>query len=82
MAGNLTKEEVAQFKEAFALFDSNKDGKLEPDELKFVMSALGQECTEEEIKGDTYIYPHGKNSLIMYTYLQILLLWPMNMELE
>ena len=41
MAGNLTKFEVAQFKEAFALFDTNKDGKLEPDEVKFVMSALG-----------------------------------------
>mmetsp|Transcript_5329 Transcript_5329/g.8747 ORF Transcript_5329/g.8747 Transcript_5329/m.8747 type:complete len:150 (-) Transcript_5329:116-565(-) len=50
MAGNLTKFEVAQFKEAFALFDTNKDGTLEPDELKFVMSALGQECTDEEIK--------------------------------
>ena len=50
VAGNLTKFEVAQFKEAFALFDRNKDGTLEPDELKFIMSALGQECTEEEIK--------------------------------
>eukprot|EP01083_Nonionella_stella_P020187 55956_1 len=50
MAGNLTKYEVAEFKEAFALFDTNKDGTLEPDEVKFVMSALGQECTEEEIK--------------------------------
>eukprot|EP00484_Ammonia_sp_Unknown_P007597 CAMPEP_0197073206 /NCGR_PEP_ID=MMETSP1384-20130603/210491_1 /TAXON_ID=29189 /ORGANISM="Ammonia sp." /LENGTH=146 /DNA_ID=CAMNT_0042512039 /DNA_START=94 /DNA_END=534 /DNA_ORIENTATION=+ len=50
MAGNLSKFEVAQFKEAFALFDTNKDGTLEPDELKFVMSALGQECTDDEIK--------------------------------
>lgn len=50
MAGNLTKFEVAQFKEAFALFDTNKDGTLEPEELKFVMSALGQECTDDEIK--------------------------------
>mmetsp|Transcript_500 Transcript_500/g.698 ORF Transcript_500/g.698 Transcript_500/m.698 type:complete len:147 (+) Transcript_500:156-596(+) len=50
MAGNLSKSEVAQFKEAFALFDTNKDGTLEPEELKFVMSALGQECTEQEIK--------------------------------
>eukprot|EP01083_Nonionella_stella_P020193 55967_1 len=50
MAGNLTKYEVAEFKEAFALFDRNKDGTLEPDELKFVMTALGQECTDQEIK--------------------------------
>lgn len=50
MAGNLTKFEVAEFKEAFALFDTNKDGTLEPDEIKFIMTALGQECTDEEIK--------------------------------
>jgi len=50
MAGNLTKWEVAEFKEAFALFDLNKDGSIEPDELKQVMSSLGQECTDEEIK--------------------------------
>merc|ERR1712154_53675 len=50
MAGNLTKFEIGQFKEAFALFDTNKDGTLEPSEVKFVMSALGQECTDQEIK--------------------------------
>lgn len=50
VAGNLTKYEVAQLKEAFALIDTNKNGTLEPEELKFVMSALGQECTDEEIK--------------------------------
>merc|ERR1712013_553801 len=35
---------------AFALFDTNKDGTLEPDEVKQVMGALGQECTDQEIK--------------------------------
>lgn len=50
MAGNLTKFEIAQFKEAFALFDTNKDGTLEPDEVKFIMSALGQEVTDQEVK--------------------------------
>ena len=50
VAGNLTKYEVAQLKEAFALIDNNKDGQLDDDELKKVMSALGQECTEEEIQ--------------------------------
>merc|ERR1712048_1054244 len=50
MAGNLTKFEIAQFKEAFALFDTNKDGTLEPEEVKFIMSALGQEVTDQEVK--------------------------------
>eukprot|EP00490_Sorites_sp_Unknown_P027097 CAMPEP_0114668216 /NCGR_PEP_ID=MMETSP0191-20121206/35882_1 /TAXON_ID=126664 /ORGANISM="Sorites sp." /LENGTH=145 /DNA_ID=CAMNT_0001920729 /DNA_START=91 /DNA_END=525 /DNA_ORIENTATION=+ len=50
MAGNLSKWEVAQFKEAFALFDGKKDGTIDPDELKDVMSNMGQECTNDEIK--------------------------------
>ena len=50
MAGNLNKYEVAQFKEAFALFDANKDGTIDPDELKSMMAKLGQECTDIEIK--------------------------------
>ncbi|ETO25686.1 hypothetical protein RFI_11452 [Reticulomyxa filosa] len=49
-AGNLTKWEVAEFKEAFALFDSKKDGSIDPDELKEMMGHLGQECSDEEIK--------------------------------
>ena len=51
MAGNLNKFEVAQFKEAFALFDNNKDGVIEPSELKQMLAALGQECSDKEIKG-------------------------------
>ena len=50
MAGNLTKYEIAQLKEAFAIFDGNKDGQIDAEELKFIMSALGQECTDQEIK--------------------------------
>eukprot|EP01084_Bolivina_argentea_P228809 386356_1 len=50
MAGNLTKLEVAQLKEAFALFDNKKDGQIDAEELKVVMDALGQACTGEEIK--------------------------------
>ena len=50
MAGNLSKWEVAQFKEAFALFDGKKDGTIDPDELKQVMASMGQECTNDEIK--------------------------------
>ncbi|ETO23147.1 hypothetical protein RFI_14039 [Reticulomyxa filosa] len=49
-AGNLTKWEVAEFKEAFALFDSKKDGNIDPEELKEMMGHLGQECSDEEIK--------------------------------
>ena len=34
MAGNLSRYEVAEFKEAFALFDTSKDGAIDAEELK------------------------------------------------
>ena len=49
-AGNLTPWEVAEFKEAFALFDLNKNGTIEPEELQEIMSKLGWDCTEAEIQ--------------------------------
>lgn len=49
MAGNLTPYEVQEFKEAFALFDTKKDGSIDASELKEVMASLGQECSDEEI---------------------------------
>jgi len=50
MAGNLTNWEVQEFKEAFALFDTKKDGSIDGTELKQIMDQLGQECSDEEIK--------------------------------
>ena len=50
MAGNLTTWEVAEFKEAFALFDQKKTGSIDDIELRDTMAKLGQECTENEIK--------------------------------
>ena len=49
MAGNLTDYEVKEFKEAFALFDTKKDGFVDQSELKEVLSGLGCECSNEEI---------------------------------
>lgn len=41
-----TEQEV---KEAFAVFDKNNDGKISADELRVVMSKLGEKLSEEEI---------------------------------
>ena len=49
--GNLTKFEIACFKEAFALIDTNKDGTIDEDELKSLGDALGQQWNPQEIKG-------------------------------
>ena len=50
MAGNLTKNEVTSFKEAFAIFDSRKDGSIDKNELYEIMERLGCKCNDEEIK--------------------------------
>lgn len=46
----LTAEQVAEFKEAFALFDKDGDGTITYQELAHVMRGLGQNPTEEEVK--------------------------------
>jgi len=47
----LTEEQVAEFKEAFMLFDKDEDGTITTIELKSVMESLGQRPTDEDVKG-------------------------------
>ena len=46
----LTEEQVAEFKEAFSLFDKDGDGSITTKELATVMRSLGQNPTEAEIQ--------------------------------
>lgn len=46
----LTEEEVADLKEAFAMFDINGDGTIELNEIRQVMRKLGQNPTELELQ--------------------------------
>ncbi|EEC43495.1 calmodulin [Phaeodactylum tricornutum CCAP 1055/1] len=48
-ASGLTEEQVADLKEAFAMFDINGDGTIEIHELQQVMQKLGQNPTEKEL---------------------------------
>ena len=41
---------VPEYKEAFDIFDANKDGKISTAELKQMMIQLGQEPTDDEVK--------------------------------
>jgi len=41
--------DVAEFQEAFDMFDDNRDGKISRDELVKMMTRLGQMTSEEEI---------------------------------
>lgn len=49
MSDKLTEEQVAEFREAFKIFDKDGDGKIDRTELGTVMRALGQNPTQREI---------------------------------
>merc|ERR1712223_2181759 len=50
MADQLTEEQIAEFKEAFSLFDKGGDGTITTMELGTVMRSLGQNPTEAELQ--------------------------------
>ncbi|KAK2988579.1 hypothetical protein RJ640_001513, partial [Escallonia rubra] len=50
MAEHLTEEQIAEFKEAFNLFDKDGDGSITTKELGTVMRSLGQNPTEVELQ--------------------------------
>jgi len=50
MVEHLNDEQVAEFKEAFSLFDRDGDGKITSKELGVVMRSLGANPTEAELK--------------------------------
>ena len=47
---SLTEEQIAEFKEAFSLFDKDGDGTITTKELGTVMRSLGQNPTETELQ--------------------------------
>ena len=47
---NLTEEQIAEFKEAFQIFDKDGDGSITTKELGTVMRSLGQEPAGEEVR--------------------------------
>ena len=51
MADQLTEEQIAEFKEAFSLFDKDGDGTITTKELGTVMRSLGQNPTEADLQG-------------------------------
>ncbi len=50
MADTLSEEQIAEFKEAFSLFDKDGDGTITTKELGTVMRSLGQNPTEAELQ--------------------------------
>ena len=66
MADQLTEEQIAEFKEAFSLFDKDGDGTITTKELGTVMRSLGQNPTEAELQGNFF-----ENSIIFISKLII-----------
>ena len=50
MADQLTEAQIAEFKEAFTLFDKDGNGTITTKELGTVMRSLGQDPTEAELQ--------------------------------
>ena len=46
----MTDEQIAEFKEAFSLFDKNGDGKITTTELGTIMRSLGLNPTQAELQ--------------------------------
>ena len=51
-----TVKELREMREAFELFDKNKDGTICISELKDIMVSLGRDPSEEELQGTNLIF--------------------------
>ncbi|KAK6935248.1 EF-hand domain [Dillenia turbinata] len=50
MGKDLSQDQIATMKEAFTLFDTDKDGRIAPSELGILMRSLGGNPTQSKLK--------------------------------
>ena len=59
---NLTEMEIAEYKEAFQIFDKHGEGAISTKELGTIMRSLGLNPSDEDIKEITDIFDNDKNN--------------------
>ena len=59
---------LAEFKEAFSLFDKDGDGTISINELGYVMRSLGQNPTEQELLVNSFENTQSQLSLSRYNH--------------
>jgi len=59
----LTEEQIAEYKEAFSLFDKDGDGTITTKELGTVMRSLGQNPTEAELQDMIEVEADGNDTI-------------------
>jgi calmodulin len=77
MTDHLTKEQIAEFKEAFQIFDKDGDGLITTKELGTIMRSLGQTLSEEELKTIIEEVDHDKSGTIDFQEFLELMAWKM-----
>ena len=77
MTDHLTEEQIAEFKEAFQIFDKDGDGLITTKELGTVMRSLGQNLSEDELKAMIEEVDTDKSGTIDFQEFLGLMAWKM-----
>ncbi|XP_069114950.1 calmodulin-like [Argopecten irradians] len=80
MADQLTEDQIAEFKEAFTLFDKNGDGTIASSELGTVMRSLSQNPTEAELQDMISDVDKGGNGTIDFPEFLVMMTHKMQEE--
>ena len=68
MSGNMTDEQVTEFKGSFAFFGSSGDGVIEKEDLNKVMRSLGLKPSEKDIEEMLETIEREGNKEITFPY--------------
>ena len=50
MSKKLSQDQIAELRKAFDVMDANKDGVVTPDELKKLLTGLGEDVTDDVVQ--------------------------------